>query len=157
MPQIVLIILFLFSGWDLPHENATKHSLASRSIPTTTNCQSEATTKKVTVTFYCSCPICCGSWSEIGLTASQTIPVAGQTLAGDTKWLGKKAIFVSVPSGMEYLQYHTDGSQKVFTFEDTGNPDYISGDRVDIFMGGPENHDLCTQLGVMEMEIEFKK
>lgn len=35
----------------------------------------------VTLTAYCPCAICCGKWSRYGLTASQTKPVEGFTLA----------------------------------------------------------------------------
>lgn len=35
----------------------------------------------VTLTAYCPCAICCGRWAVYGLTASQTRPVAGFTLA----------------------------------------------------------------------------
>jgi len=35
----------------------------------------------VTLTAYCPCAVCCGPWARYGLTASQTVPVAGFTLA----------------------------------------------------------------------------
>lgn len=168
MPHFVLIIFLLFSsqisglsmtGADINHSYHRPHSSHlnakySDSKPATENI---GTIKNVTVTFYCSCEECCGNWSGLNQTASQTVPVAGQTLAGDEKMLGKKVIFTKVPDGMEYLLYHPDGSQKVFIVEDTGNPEYISGNRYDIYMGGPEMHDLCVELGVQKMQIRILK
>ncbi len=38
-------------------------------------------------TAYCSCPICCGKWSEAGLTASGVAPAEGVTVAVDrSRW-----------------------------------------------------------------------
>jgi len=117
--------------------------------------QVEKTNKiNVEATFYCNCPICCGQWADFGLTASGTIPVEGQTIAVDPSVipLGSKIKFVSVPRGMEYLQKNPDGTDKIFRAEDTGNPDYISGQRIDIFLN---NHDLAIELGVKKMTVEI--
>jgi 3D (Asp-Asp-Asp) domain-containing protein len=107
----------------------------------------------VEATFYCNCPECCGQWAEIGLTASGTIPVEGKTIAVDPEIipLGSEIIFITVPNGMEYLKTNPDGSDKIFCAEDTGNPDYISGQRIDIYLN---DHDLAIELGVKEMQIE---
>lgn len=57
---------------------------AALSLPRTANAGAASRrngSHVVTLTAYCPCAICCGPWARYGLTAAQTIPVAGFTLA----------------------------------------------------------------------------
>lgn len=149
MPQFALIIfLLMFSNQISDSRMANTNISQIRYHAIDEIAYQTGTTKWVEATFYCL-----NTGNE--LTASGTIPVAGQTLAGDAKLLGKKVIFTKVPKGMEYLMKHPDGTIKEFDFSDTGNPDYISGNRIDIFLGGPEMYDLCIKLGVQKMQIKI--
>ena len=72
-----------------------------------------------TLTGYCPCPICCGSYSnmENPVTASGTIATPGRTIAADT------SIF---PFGTKLLI-----NGQIYTVEDRGGA--IKGNRIDIF------------------------
>jgi|GEM_PF-2987756 len=115
-------------------------------------CQFKNQAITVTGTFYCGCEKCCGYWSQFQQTASGTTPVEGKTLAVDPDVipLGSQIIFVEVPDGLEYLQFNPDGTDKIFVAEDTGNPDFISGNRIDIYLN---DHDLAIQLGVKQFVV----
>ena len=94
MPQLTLIFLFLISNLQfVDRHEFIRHNMTNEVIVRQTELQESHCTKKVIVTFYCTCEVCCGNWSGLNLTASGTTPVAGQTLAGDPKVLGEKAIF----------------------------------------------------------------
>lgn len=67
----------------------------------------------VTLTAYCSCPLCCGKWAEYGVTASGAKPKAGHTIAHETLPFGTRVMI----------------EQQVYTVEDRG----VFGNSVDIY------------------------
>ena len=86
-----------------------------------------------TVTYYCSCPICCGWWSG-GPTASGAYPVADWTIAADPDIL---------PLGTRvYINGHE------YCVEDTGSG--VKGYHVDIYV---DVHNLAVNNGVGETEL----
>ncbi len=86
-----------------------------------------------TVTYYCSCEICCGWWSG-GPTASGAYPVADWTVAADPDVL---------PLGTHiYINGHE------YCVEDTGSG--VSGMHIDIYV---DDHELAVSNGVSEAEV----
>ena len=81
------------------------------------------------VTAYCSCPLCCGRWSD-GVTASGRHAVQGRTAAADTSVWGIGTC----------LEVPGVGRRKV---EDTGSA--MVGRRLDIYF---ESHDEARLFGV---------
>jgi 3D (Asp-Asp-Asp) domain-containing protein len=86
------------------------------------------------VTAYCPCEICCGKWSEYGLTASGTVPEEGRTIAVD-KHVIPLGETVTI-DGVEYIA------------EDTGSA--IKGNRIDIYF---EDHQEALDFGVQYKEV----
>ena len=150
--QFFLMFAYLNHAGDM--NLSRHHSIHSISKPARIVTEQTQTSMNVEATFYCNCEKCCGQWAQYNLTASGTTPIEGKTIAVDPDVipLGSQILFVEVPSGLEYLQFNPDGSDKVFYAEDTGNRDYISGNRIDIFLN---NHDLALQLGVKQFTIEI--
>lgn len=86
-----------------------------------------------TVTYYCACPICCGSWSG-GPTASGAYPTADWTIAADPDVL---------PLGTRvYMNGHE------YCVEDTGSG--VDGKHIDVFV---TDHDLAVQNGIGSVEL----
>lgn len=79
---------------------------------------------EVTLTAYCSCPICCGQWSQYGLTASGTTPKASHTIAHESLPFGTKVLI----------------NQQIYTVEDRG----VFGDSVDIYF---DTHEQALEFG----------
>lgn len=90
-----------------------------------------------TITYYCSCDICCGWWSG-GPTASGAYPVADWTVAADPEVL---------PLGtLIYINGHQ------YCVEDTGSG--VDGCHIDIYVG---DHQLAVNNGVGYAEIFASK
>lgn len=97
-----------------------------------------------TLTAYCSCPICCGIWSEqhpsrIGTDYKQTThsgmhPEAGRTVAADWDVL---------PAG---TQVAINGT--IYTVEDTGSA--VKGKHIDIYF---DNHEEAKAFGLQYEEV----
>lgn len=86
-----------------------------------------------TITYYCSCDICCGGWSG-GPTASGAYPVADWTVAADPEVL---------PLGTHiYINGHE------YCVEDTGSG--VVGQHIDIYV---DDHDLAVSNGVSSAEV----
>lgn len=86
-----------------------------------------------TVTYYCSCDICCGWWAG-GPTASGAYPVADWTVAADPDVL---------PLGTRiYISGHE------YCVEDTGSG--VEGNHIDIYVG---DHSLAVDNGVGYTEV----
>lgn len=86
-----------------------------------------------TITYYCSCSICCGWWSG-GPTASGAYPVADWTVAADPEVL---------PLGtLIYINGHQ------YCVEDTGSG--VIGNHIDIYVG---DHELAVNNGVGYAEV----
>lgn len=148
-----LMTLLSISGLNLPNRHHHIH-YSSRPIRTTITQPIKNPSITVIGTFYCGCPQCCGHWSNQLKTATGTTPIEGKTIAVDPQViaLGSQIIFIEVPAGLEYLKFNPNGSRKIFIAEDTGNPDFISGHRIDIFLN---DHNLAIQLGVKQFVIEI--
>lgn len=96
------------------------------------------------VTAYCSCPKCCGIWSDkhpsrigtdyVQKTASGAIPRPSHTIAADTSVL---------PFGTEVIM---DG--QIYTVEDTGNG--VRGKHIDLYM---DDHEAALAWGVQRIEL----
>lgn len=90
-----------------------------------------------TVTYYCSCEVCCGGWSG-GPTASGAYPVADWTVAADPDVL---------PLGTHiYINGHE------YCVEDTGTG--VDGHHIDIYV---TDHDLAVNNGVGYTEVFASK
>lgn len=90
-----------------------------------------------TVTYYCSCGICCGWWSG-GPTASGAYPVADWTVAADPDVL---------PLGTRiYINGHE------YCVEDTGSG--VNGNHVDIYVN---DHELAVNNGIGYAEVFASK
>jgi 3D (Asp-Asp-Asp) domain-containing protein len=90
-----------------------------------------------TVTHYCSCPKCCGEWSD-GITATGTHAAEGRTIAVDPS---------VIPLGTEV---EIDGVG-TFIAEDVGGA--IKGNKIDIFC---ESHETAIQRGKFEREVRYE-
>lgn len=98
----------------------------------------------VTATAYCSCPKCCGVWSEdhpsrIGTDYEQTTytgtePTEGRTIAVDPD---------VIPLGSEVI---IDG--KIYVAEDIGGA--IKGNHIDIYF---DSHEEALEWGKQEIEV----
>jgi 3D (Asp-Asp-Asp) domain-containing protein len=86
------------------------------------------------VTGYCSCPLCCGQWSD-GYTASGHRAVPGRTVAADT----------SIWNMGTCLELPGIGRRVV---EDTGAS--ILGDRLDVYF---ESHDEALRFGIRFLPV----
>ena len=97
--------------------------------------------QRAEVSHYCGCRKCCSR--DNGLTAHNTIPRAGRTIAAP-KWVkfGTK-VRVVIPGQ----------STNVYTVEDRTK----SGKGWDIFTGPPETHRLAIALGKKQCVIEILK
>lgn len=90
-----------------------------------------------TVTYYCSCSICCGWWSG-GPTASGAYPTADWTVAADPDVL---------PLGTRiYMNGHE------YCVEDTGSG--VEGNHIDVYV---DDHELAVNNGIGYAEIFAKK
>ena len=87
-----------------------------------------------TITHYCNCARCCGSWAG-GPTASGVMPESGRTVAVD------KSV---IPLGSEVL---IDGV--TYIAEDTG----VSGHHIDIFC---DSHQEALERGMYTTEIAWR-
>ena len=87
------------------------------------------------VTAYCTCPICCGEWSD-GFTASGTLATQGRTLAADTSIWEMGACLVIPGVGRRIV-------------EDTGR--LIVGRALDVLF---EDHEVARQFGVRTLIVE---
>lgn len=91
-----------------------------------------------TLTAYCPCSICCGKWSEFGLTSTGTIPEEGRTIAVDPN---------VIPYGTEVIiNGHT------YIAEDCGSA--IKENRIDIFFN---NHNDALIFGIQTAEVKIVK
>lgn len=107
--------------------------------------ENDYTEMEMTITAYCTCPKCCGKWSEehhsrigtdyIQKTASGTIPTANRTIAVDTN---------VIPFGTEV---EIDGI--TYLAEDTGGA--IKGNRIDIYM---DSHKEALEWGVQSRVVK---
>ena len=115
----------------IPEESAQPDTGESSDAPATAETSSGAGTYlgEFTLTAYCSCSICCGSWSGGG-TASGTRPTAGRTVA-----MG------GVPFGTKLL---INGN--VYTVEDRGT----GYGHVDIYM---DSHSAASQFGSQKASV----
>ena len=86
-----------------------------------------------TITHYCSCPICCGEWSD-GITYTGSPAISNQTVAVDPSVipLGSK-IYID---GQEYIA------------EDIGGA--IDGNRIDIYT---DSHEEALTRGIFKREV----
>lgn len=90
-----------------------------------------------TITYYCSCELCCGWWSG-GPTASGAYPVADWTVAADPEIL---------PLGTRiYINGHE------YCVEDTGSG--VHGAHIDIYVN---DHSLAVNNGVATAEVFASK
>lgn len=101
----------------------------------TTTIQAGESLGNVVTSAYCSCPICCGSWSG-GPTASGVMPTADHTLAVD-------AYNPFVPLGTHIIMNGIE-----YVVEDTGNFDRY-GVQFDIYF---DNHAEATSWGHQTLE-----
>lgn len=85
------------------------------------------------VTHYCSCPFCCGDWSD-GVTASGSQVQQGRTIATDPD---------VIPIGSRVRIYYEDGTEQDYVAEDTGSA--IQGNRIDVYM---DSHEAALEEGV---------
>ena len=111
------------------------------------NTVTEEPTETITVraTAYCSCPICCGTWSKDhpsrqGTDYEQhttlgTVPVAGRTVAVDPE---------VIPLGSRII---LDGHE--YTAEDTGSG--VKGNHIDIYF---DSHEEALEWGVKTLEVQ---
>lgn len=132
------------TGYRKPSEPS--YELSGVDIPATTYASLDGLeclgTYKVTA--YCSCPKCCGIWSDrhpsrigtgyVQKTASGTIPRPSHTIAADTSVL---------PFGTEVIM---DG--QIYTVEDTGNG--VRGKHIDLYMN---DHEAALAWGVQRIEL----
>ena len=86
-----------------------------------------------TITHYCSCPICCGEWSD-GITYTGTQATAGRTIAVDPE---------VIPLGAEVV---IDG--QTYVAEDIGGA--IEGSRIDIYT---DSHEEALTRGILKREV----
>lgn len=97
------------------------------------------------VTAYCTCPTCCGIWSDrhpsrigtdyVQKTSTGTIPTEGRTIATDQS---------VIPAGTHVI---INGHK--YIAEDTGGA--IKGNRIDIFF---DTHEEAVAWGVQELEVD---
>lgn len=124
----------------------TEETLESVKVIQESETQEEPfTTLTATVTAYCSCPKCCGIWSEDHpsrqgtdyqqLTASGTAPVSGRTVAVDPTVipLGSKLVL----NGHEYIA------------EDTGSA--VKGNHIDVYF---DSHEAALEWGAQILEVK---
>lgn len=103
------------------------------------------TTLTCRVTAYCTCPTCCGIWSDrhpsrigtdyVQKTSTGTIPTEGRTIATDQS---------VIPAGTHVI---INGHE--YIAEDTGGA--IKGNRIDIFF---DTHEEAVAWGVQELEVD---
>lgn len=86
------------------------------------------------ISFYCSCPKCCGEWSD-GLTYTETVATEGRTIAVDPQ---------KIPLGSTV---YIDGLGE-FVAEDIGGA--IKENRIDIYLA---SHDECISRGIEYREV----
>lgn len=86
-----------------------------------------------TITHYCNCKECCGSWAG-GNTASGTVPTAGRTIAVDPS---------VIPLGTRVII-----NGQVYVAEDTGGA--IKGNKIDIFVA---EHSLTWAYGTYSADV----
>ena len=75
------------------------------------------------ITYYCSCPKCCGIWSGLNKTYSGTTPTAGRTIGVDPD---------IIPLGTHVMLYGHE-----YIAEDTGN---FTGEKLDVYC---DHHEDC--------------
>lgn len=86
-----------------------------------------------TISHYCSCPKCCGDWSD-GITKTGTNATEGRTIAVDPN---------VIPLGTEVI---IDG--QTFVAEDIGGA--IKQNRIDIYVS---DHDEALARGIIKREV----
>lgn len=86
-----------------------------------------------TITHYCNCRECCGSWAG-GNTASGTVPTAGRTIAVDPS---------VIPLGTRVII-----NGQVYVAEDTGGA--IKGNKIDIYVS---SHNLTWAYGTYSADV----
>lgn len=94
--------------------------------------------QRATVSFYCSCPVCCGQWSVLNRTASGTVPRPGRTVAAPR----------GVPFGTRI--YIAGIGWRVA--EDRTAPQYDG--RFDVFVS---NHSEAKRLGLRKASISIDR
>ena len=87
------------------------------------------------LTAYCDCEVCCGKWSQYGLTSTGTVPEQGRTVAVDPDVIPYGTVVII--NGQEYIA------------EDTG----VSGKHIDVFF---HSHQDALVFGVQEAEVFIK-
>lgn len=101
----------------------------------------------ITLSFYCHCATCCGK--EGGLTASDTIPRAWVTAAAGSRFKFGDILLITCKD-LGWIR-------KQFTVEDRLSKKLnVANSRIDIFVGGPHQHDYARVLGLKKAVIEFE-
>ena len=101
----------------------------------------------ITLSFYCHCATCCGK--EGGLTASDTIPRACVTAAAGSRFKFGDVILITCKD--------LGWVRRQFTVEDRFSKNLKSANsRIDIFIGGSDQHDYARALGLNKATVEFE-
>lgn len=121
------------NSFDVPCPEATPAGFYNSYLPVTQH------SAVFTVTHYCGCSICCGSYSSG--SESEAYGASGKRLEP----------LVSVAVDPRVIPLGTilhDAQGNVYRAEDTGSA--IKGNRIDLFIG---NHQEAKRLGVKEIEL----
>lgn len=132
MVQINGVNYFMYAEFlttDIPAE-VHEYKTAEEEPETVTAVSSNVYLGDWTITFYCNCAECCGSWSG-GNTASGTVPTEGRTAACGSLDFG--------------TQIYIDGLG-TYTVEDRG----VEGNWIDIYLN---DHDRCNQMGMLSRGV----
>lgn len=90
------------------------------------------------ITHYCPCSKCCGQYAN-GITSTGVTATAGRTIAVDPK---------VIPYGSQVLIKYEDGTEHIYTAEDTGGG--IKGSHIDVFMN---SHEAALSAGVKTADV----
>ena len=118
----------LYDMGPLPHMNGHRHGEVFKPGEVSAEVPHQ-------ITAYCTCPICCGAWSD-GYTASGTLATEGRTAAADTI-LWPMGTCIAIPGVGERI------------VEDTGSA--IKWRAIDVFI---DNHEEARRFGVRFVNVE---
>lgn len=90
------------------------------------------------ITHYCPNACCCGKYAN-GITATGTVATEGRTIGVDPK---------VIPYGSQVLIKYEDGTEHIYTAEDTGGG--IKKNHIDVFMN---SHEAALAAGVKTAEV----
>ena len=90
------------------------------------------------ITHYCPCDKCCGEYAD-GITSTGKTATEGRTIAVDTD---------VIPYGSQVLIMYEDGTEHIYTAEDTGGG--IKKNHIDVFM---YDHEAALNAGVKTAEV----